>query len=75
MEQSKTAGQGRQPMLFHRQEIKRIIFKVRENEKAHTMTLREGKSKKLRGALIQQPKLQYRICTSQGSDRLMGDIF
>lgn len=33
-------------MLFHRQEIKRIIFKVRENEKVHTMILRERKGKK-----------------------------
>lgn len=33
-------------MLFHRQEIKRIIFKVREIEKVHTMMLREGKGKK-----------------------------
>lgn len=33
-------------MLFHRQEIKRITFKVRENEKVHTMMLREGKGKK-----------------------------
>lgn len=33
-------------MLFHRQEIKRIIFEVRENEKVLTMTLREEEGKK-----------------------------
>lgn len=45
MEQSKTAGQGRQSMLFQREEIKIIIFKVRENEKVHTMMKRRKREK------------------------------